>query len=394
MGDRSNGRYVLWLGGIFDHETMLRRPGVNPAGRRTQRELVAALEDQGVRVRTIGHAPESLWPKGRLRDRGTDPLEPGIVGDTVSYWNLPGLRTRSLIRSYVRGYERLVSRHGRPALVLAYNAYPYNIAVGRRAQDQGVPWVPIVADVPAPGARRARHDGAINDAAGRIFLSWAEYTRPENLEPKLHLDNGVNAVHTPATDRGLERPPVVVYTGSMGPHAGVSYLVEAFREVQNPDIELWICGFGRNAEVDRADAEHPRVRFLGLLPEDQLREVCERATLFVNPRPSSIPENAGNFPSKLLDYLKYGKPIISTWTAGISPEYRRVLTVLEEETPECLARTIEDVVGWEPERRQELSVRVRRFVEAEKLWSVHARRLVEWLITDVGISVADPGEAP
>lgn len=393
MRDPGSGRYVLWLGGIFDHDTMLRRPGVNPAARRVQRELVMALGEQGVAVRTLGHAPEPIWPKGRLREPGTDALSAGVVGDTVGYWNLPGLRMRSLSRAYLRGYRRAVSEHGEPALVLSYNAYPYNIAVGRRAQAEGVPWVPMVADAPS-AAERPRHDAAVNEAAGRVFLSWAEFSKASNPEPKLHLDSGVDALTIPAVDRGLEDPPVVVYTGSLGPHAGASYLVEAFREVERPDIELWICGFGSNRDVDRAVGEDPRIRFLGLLPEDRLDEVRERATLFVNPRPSSRPGNAGNFPSKLLDYLKYGKPIISTWTPGIEPGYRRVLTVLEEETSACLARTIEEVASWGPERRAELAAEVRRFVESEKLWSVHARRLADWLEADVGVRLRNGAGRP
>lgn len=393
MPEGARDGYVLWLGGIFDHATMLRRPGVNPAGRRMQLELVTALEEQGVAVRTLGHAPEPLWPKGRFRDPGTDALEPGIRGDTVSYWNLPGVRMRSLSRSYLRGYRRALSTHGVPGLVLSYNAYPYNIAVGQQAQADGVPWVPIVADAPS-AAERPRHDAAVNDAAGRVFLSWAEYTRATNPEPKLHLDNGVDALSIPAVDRGLEAPPVVVYTGSLGPHAGASYLVEAFRQVERDDIELWICGFGSNADVDRAAAEDPRVRFLGLVPEERLHEICERATLFVNPRPSSRPGNAANFPSKLLHYLKYGKPIISTWTAGIEPGYRRVLTVLEEETPECLARTIEDVAAWGAERRADRADEVRRFVESEKLWSVHAARLVGWAEGELGLRLRNRAGRP
>ena len=374
--------YILWLGGIFDHATMLRRPGVNPAGRRAQRDIVHALEDNGVRVRTLGHVPEPLWPRGRLRETGTDPLEPGIDGETVAYWNLPALRMRSLSRSYLRGYRETVRRYGRPSLVFSYNAYPYNVAVGRQAQAQGVPWVPLVADVPTSEAERRRHERTFNEAAGRVFLSWFEYQKPGSQEPKYHLDFGVEELRIPDTDRGLEEPPVVVYTGALGPHGGASYLVKSFQKVQREDLQLWICGFGSNPDVDRAVAEDDRIRFLGLLPEEELHEVCERATVFVNPRPSALPENASNFPSKLLHYLRYGKPVISTWTSGIAPAYREVLTVLDEETPESLARTIDEVADWDEPRRRENTETVRQFLEARR-WPTLTRDLIDWLESEV-----------
>ena len=44
--------------------------------------------------------------------------------------------------------------------------------------------------------------------------------------------------------------------------------------------------------------------------------------------------------------MSYGKPIISTWTPGLSEEYRDFLEVPEQDTPLSLARTIEEVLGW------------------------------------------------
>lgn len=379
-GATLDGGYVLWLGGIFAERVVLDRPGVNPAAWRWQKELVGALARRGLRLVTLGHAPEPLWPRGRLRDAGTDPLEPGVRGEVVGYWNLPAVRMPSLRRSYLRGFERIRARHGDPALVVSYNAYPYNIAVGRRAQRLGVPWVPIVADVPRPGRPRERHDRAVGTAAGRVFLSWGEYRDPDHAEPKLHLDGGIRRPgFAPDADPTPDGDPVVVYTGSLGKWGGVMLLLEAFRRVRHPTAELWICGHGATSSFERAVAEDPRVRFLGLVPEQRLREVCERATVFVNPRPAALPSNAANFPSKVLEYLKHGKPVVSTWTKGLAPAYRRVLAVAEEQTPECLAATIEQVLAWDAGRRREVAAEIRAFLEAEKLWDAQARRLAGWL---------------
>jgi hypothetical protein len=43
-----------------------------------------------------------------------------------------------------------------------------------------------------------------------------------------------------------------------------------------------------------------------------------------------MPGNEINFPSKLFDYLAWDKPIISTWTKSLSPIYKKVLHVVDD----------------------------------------------------------------
>ncbi len=379
-GADGNG-YVVWAGCCL-FELMLCRRAVSPAGRRWQMGLVRGLQGTGTRVEALIHVPEPLWPRGRMREPSEEPFEPGISGVRVAYWNLPLIRPLSMRAGFVAGFDRLLDRHGPPAALLTYNAYPHNVAVGRHARDRGIPWVNIVADVPESERGRRRHDRAVREADGRVLLSWAELQRPDLPEPKLHLDGGVREIRGRDAPRP-ERPPVVLYTGSLGHWGGVDFLVDGFRRLERDDAELWICGHGENPRVERAAREDNRIRFLGLVSEEKLREVSERAWVFVNPRPSDIPMNAANFPSKVLEYLSYCKPIVSTWTGGLAPRYREILTVLDEETPEGMAAALDAVLDWSPDRRDEHAERVRRFVEEEKLWESQARRLTRWLDAEI-----------
>lgn len=387
------GGWALWLGGVFDRTVMMRRPGVNPAARSWQSGLIRALQRRGVEVRALGHVPEPLWPRGAARVGADAALEPAVDGEVLAYYNLPGIRPVSLERAYRRGFERTLRRHGAPAVILSYNAYPYNLAVGLYAQRvHGIPWVPIVADVPEPGRTRDYHDRAVAAAAGRVFLSWASFRAADHAS-SLHLDGGLDVLPPAATgdlgeDAGRQigrnptavpEPAIIAYTGSLGRWGGVSLLLEAFRGLERRDVELWICGKGDGRAVARAAREDPRIRFLGLVPEERLHEVRSRASVLVNPRPPSIPGNAGNFPSKILEYLSYGKPVLSTWTPGLAPGYREVLTVVDEAGPQAFRRRLEEVLGWDAAERRAYASRAARFLRGNKLWDVQAERLLTWL---------------
>lgn len=376
------GEYLLWLGGVFDASTMLTRPGVSTAANRWQQGLIRGLQGLGCPVVLLGNLMESLWPRGHMRvDARLGRLAEGFVGELLPYWNLPGIRAHSLSQANLAAFRRLCQQHGPPAVVLTYNALPWNVAIGRYARERlGIPWVCIVADGPGSGEPgHAQHEAHLRQATACVFLSWGYYSNWP-LARRFHLDGGVQALRFDA-DHGLSsfNPSAIVYTGMMNKWGGSTFLVEAFRRVERQDIELWICGKGKNPVAEQAAAQDQRIKIIGVVSEDHLHELSQTASVFVNPRPSSIPGNHMNFPSKVLEYLSYGKPVISTWTGGLSPEYAEVLTVLAEETPSCLAQTIQEVAAWDAWARLKKAKEIASFLGSRKLWSIQAKRLLTWL---------------
>ena len=138
----------------------------------------------------------------------------------------------------------------------------------------------------------------------------------------------------------------ILYTGMLSKWGGVTLLIKAFAKMKDPSLELWICGYGNSSIIDKALRKDSRITFFGMVNETKLISIYQRASVFVNPRPNYVSGNDMNFPSKILEYMSYGKPIISTWTPGLSEEYRDFLEVPEQDTPLSLARTIEEVLGW------------------------------------------------
>jgi hypothetical protein len=71
--------------------------------------------------------------------------------------------------------------------------------------------------------------------------------------------------------------------------------------------------------------------------------------------------------------------VVSTWTEGLSPEYRRVLVPVTDEGPAALARALDDVLEWDQERCDATAREIYGFVVGTRLWSVQAHRFVNWL---------------
>jgi glycosyltransferase involved in cell wall biosynthesis len=377
-GPVNRGLQILWLGAVFDEKTVLTAPAVSPAANRWQLGLINGLKENGISVQLIGHLPEPCWPRGRLRVKSTDARSaPGVEQQLIDYWNLPLLRNHSLSSSYCELIDKLESQLSNTRVVVTYNADSAVVAGAKYVRERyNIPWVCIVADGEAP-----------LDADGYVFLAWGYYKSFWVSKPKLHLDGGVpekRSLPKICESMSQSRRQVVMYTGALTRHGGSGFLARAFHSIDYPNAELWICGKGYNPEVERLAAIDTRIKVMGFLPEYPLQQLLQQADVFVNPRPSSLSVNKINFPSKVLEYLSYGKPIISTWTDGLSPEYRNVLVVLESEREECLASTIQKVLRWDLVQRQDMTQRIKHFIK-KHTWSVQAFTLIEWLNREMGV---------
>jgi glycosyltransferase involved in cell wall biosynthesis len=308
------------------------------------------------------------------------------------YLNLPLAKLTTQYSSLLRAVRRDIRRAGAPSVSLSYNAgLPEAFTARWLQRELGVPWVCCVADFPIVsqasigGVRRRltaryarRQQTWLEEARGRVYLSWAMYQ--EEPSPRKHyLEGGVKEVHHPARRRTSGRPPVLMFAGSLDRWTGIELLLDALPFVRAP-FELWICGRGALApRVEAAARRDPRVHFLGLVSRDELDARMSQADVFVNPRPSSVDDNRYNFPSKLLDYLAWARPIVSTITPGIPPAYLSILTPVRDETPEGLAAALQEVLEQSPRTHEEIGERVREYVESNLLWSAQAGKLWAWL---------------
>lgn len=173
---------------------------------------------------------------------------------------------------------------------------------------------------------------------------------------------------------------VILYTGALAKEFGVQLLIEAFSQIPDSDYRLWICGKGVLAdEVRAASKRDPRIEYLGFVSEDELARRTAEATVLAQLRLSNVEYVPYSFPSKLLEYMKSGRPVVSTILAGVPDEYYEHLYVLEEESPDALARVLHDICSQPPAVLAAKGRQAREFVTREKNYVRQGRRIYEFL---------------
>lgn len=386
-----NRDFVLWLGGVFSEEAMLTNRAISPAANRWQVEILRALTQAGMSVVVLGQKYEQRWPLGALRPGDLEDAPDNIDVVFSKYWNLPFGRNRSLAMAFRKTFEQLVREKGNPPqLIITYNPYYQHGSLARYAYRRyGIPWIPIVADFKSPGEEWADYKRETAEAMGHVFLSyWAYKECP--LYPKLHIDSGVanlRVCEKSYRDPEKGKPFVFLYTGAVSRFKGIDLLLDAFEiflsTQGNQHAELWICGKlalrGEGVHLQHRFDANERIKYFGVVPEGQLEEFSMRADAFVNPRPTGIQDHMMNFPSKLLEYLSYGKPVISTMTPGVAPEFADILYTPDGEDSAAFAKTMAFVSSLHRSELDYLRSKTFEFLKETRLWSVQAEKLVQWL---------------
>lgn len=365
----STGPRILWLEGVFDEPTIDAFPATSPAVNFWHGGFVKALEAAGCDVTVIGHAYDRIWPRGRVLVRSGDAaLAPGFSGKIAGYLNLPFLRNKSQEWNYLRLVKAHVAAHGRPDYIYTFNDTPATPAARYLSRTLGVPWIYIAGDGPAlPGAD------------GYLYQNWVYFESPAAPGPKIHLDGGLpllNPLDTGGDEGGQAR--ALMYMGALTAHGGAVELTRAFHSLDDKGIELWITGRGSNEEIERLAAQDLRIKLHGFVTQEQLHRLASRARVFANPRPTAFTPNKLNYPSKLLHYLAYGRPVLSTFTDGLSPDYREVLIPIEEESDAGLAAAIRQALLMDDVSYAEWCGRVARFNHS-RTWSEQTARLLDWM---------------
>lgn len=173
---------------------------------------------------------------------------------------------------------------------------------------------------------------------------------------------------------------ICLYAGSIHRIYGIQRLVEGFRQAAIPDAELHIYGSGDyQKELEEIAATEPNVFYGGMLLPSQVVEKEMEATLLVNPRPSDEEFVKYSFPSKTMEYMSTGTPVLMTKLPCLPEEYLEHLYLIQEETPRGMAEALKQVLSLPDEVLFQKGCQAREFVLRERNNVVQAAKVLDML---------------
>ena len=181
---------------------------------------------------------------------------------------------------------------------------------------------------------------------------------------------------TSALDNDMPRTKTILYAGGIKREYGVVDLVESFIKVNRSDWELIIYGSGTAVEeIKEITKEHNNVILMGMAPNDEVVAKQLTSSVLVNPRKNHV-FTKYSFPSKVLEYMSSGTPMLAYKLDGIPDEYDEFYYHIPE-TENGFEEALRHVMSLAEQERSEMGMRAKQFVLENKNPKCQANKIVE-----------------
>lgn len=349
--------------------------------------LMEGLVCNGVHVQAVSSRPvnrsvSSKWLFGGKREQ-----EAGIDYYYVPFVNFPVLRNITVFFS-VLSYL-LFSRGQDDERVIVCDAL--NIAASSAAALAAkilrIKCVGIITDVPChrPDSEKPKKRERFNLWLMQQFDRYLLLTEQMNQlvnpkgKPYIVMEGHVDAkmAHRDNKLEDKARKKVCLYAGSLRRVYGIENLVLGFIAADAPDAELHIYGNGDfEKRLEELAAQYPSVKYRGIAPNEQIVEEEIRATLLINPRPTDADYTKYSFPSKNMEYMATGTPVLTTCLPGMPNEYRQYVYLLEDESATGICEALRKLLLKDVAELHEKGKLAKEFVLSAKNNVQQARNLL------------------
>ena len=199
---------------------------------------------------------------------------------------------------------------------------------------------------------------------------------------KYAVVEGIYNSNQPPLKEGNAEKKIILYTGQLNAAYGMENLLSAFLEIykNDKDYELCICGGGGLTNTIKELAKQCEgIKYLGYVGPQKVRECQENATVLINPRQNVGDFTKYSFPSKTMEYLASGRPVIGYKLDGIPSEYDEYMVYVKDNSIEALKETLIKTCSLSKEERKLMGERARAFILENKNPKNQCKKIVDML---------------
>ena len=158
----------------------------------------------------------------------------------------------------------------------------------------------------------------------------------------------------------------MLYTGTLTKAYGILDLVRSFDTIESDDLNLLICGEGETkAEILKYQSKNKHIIYLGLVNSEMIHALQKNALFLINPRENNETFTKYSFPSKTMEYLGSGRPVLCFKLDGIPREYDNYLQYFDDKE-NSIAEKIIQFNNMPQNKLQDLGIKGRNFVYQQK----------------------------
>ncbi len=322
----------------------------------------------------------------------------GSHGKNLGFCNIKFIRNYFISRAIYKNLnEWCKSQAGEKTLIVYTLSFPQMKAIAKLKQKhRDLKVCSIVADLPDMCSLSSKRS-----QLQRLFIKFSSsvsYNQLSNIDafvllteqmasymninkPYIVVEGAVECCDSPEkADYSASEIKTILYTGTLHRKFGVLHLLDAFSKIQGENYRLIICGLGDSQEEIKAAAKaDSRIIFKGQLDRSEVLKLQKNATVLVNPRLNNDEFTKYSFPSKTMEYLLSGVPVVAYMLDGMPKEYAQYINSPIDDSASGFAKALTSVCEMSARERENMGAVARQFVLENKNSLVQSRRILDFL---------------
>lgn len=171
----------------------------------------------------------------------------------------------------------------------------------------------------------------------------------------------------------------IVYTGSIEKRYGIKNIVEGFNMLNSDNLILEIYGRGDyEEELKKICLENNKIIYGGFITNSVVLSIQREADFLINARSPDDEYVKYSFPSKTLEYMLSGTPLLTTMLPGIPDEYCEYLLILENNDPNTICKKLNQILKMDYEERHLLGIKALHYAKS-KDYKNQAKLIINFL---------------
>ena len=357
--------------------------------------LLEGFSHHGAELKVFSFPMVASYPNSPLAAWGAKREK--VAGGYDCTWlpalNMKGLKQFSQRLSVRKALKSIKKRE--VDAVLIYSVYaPVAEPVLKACKKYRIPCYCIIADLPK--------DMYENRKMGRVkkLLSGAYTQKAMKLQGSfdgyIYLTEAMSEVVAPGVpyivvegiadsmllqdSQPAQKKKAVMYAGALNEKYGIVRLAEAFLSMNLPEWELWIFGQGDLSEhFEQLAQKDTRVKYFGRVSREEVLQREKEAALLVNPRPTGELFTKYSFPSKTIEYMLSGTPVLMTRMEGIPSDYFSVAFSAGEGSTAELAEALKKALALSERQRNALGEKAKDFILMRASAEVQSKRILNFM---------------
>ena len=319
-----------------------------------------------------------------IKERGIDYIFLPVFGYSLKY--------RFEIKTKIYDFLKDWDNNHKESIIIVDALKPYAHFVYDAAKKIGIPIISIITDLPEHLyftnsikniLRRTLKIFEFNHmmeySNGYIFLTEKMNQRLNKKNKDFLIIEGVTDIEYDLTqDEDDETKCICLYSGALHARYGIKKMVDAFMAEEMENIELNLYGDGDCVEyIKECCMKYSNIKYFGVVDNKTILDKQKKASVLLNPRPIDEKFTEYSFPSKNMEYMSSGTPVLTTKLSGMPEEYLNYVYILDASNVNSIVFCIKSFFAIDYLTRKKKGKEAQKFILETKNNKVQAKKIID-----------------